>query len=156
MGMGGWSEAFSWVEGHPALVTGLGVASVVTFVGTLLTLPWIVARMPEDYFLPTAHRPWWTNQHPVLRWTLRVAKNLLGAVFLVAGVAMLVLPGQGILTILIGLGLLEFPGKRALELRLARRRSVKRAIAWLRRRSGRPPLRYPDDEPGNGSPSPDV
>jgi hypothetical protein len=45
---------------------------------------------------------------------------------------------------LVGLGLTSFPGKRRLELWVVQRRSVRRAIAWLRRRAGREPLRYPD------------
>jgi len=75
-----------------------------------------------------------------------VAKNAAGVVFVLAGLAMLVLPGQGILTILIGLTLVNFPGKRSLEKRIVRQEKVCFAINWMRSRAGRPPLKISRDE----------
>jgi len=72
-----------------------------------------------------------------------VVKNVVGWLLVGAGVAMLVLPGQGILTLLVGLTLVNFPGKRDLELWLVRRVPVRRALDWIRRRAGRPPLQLP-------------
>jgi hypothetical protein len=62
------------------------------------------------------------------------------------GVAMLLLPGQGILTILIGLMLIDFPGKRRLERRLVQQPSVWRAINWMRAKAHQPPLEMPTTE----------
>ena len=73
-------------------------------------------------------------------------KNVLGLILLAAGLAMMVLPGQGIITILIALTLLNFPGRRKLELRIIRQRHVRNAVDWIRRRAGSPPLVIP--EPG--------
>jgi hypothetical protein len=70
-----------------------------------------------------------------------VLKNLLGLVFLLGGAAMLFLPGQGLLTMFIGVLLLEGPGKRRFELWLVRKPAVLGALNWLRRRSGAPPLK---------------
>ena len=53
------------------------------------------------------------------------------------------LPGQGILTLLVALMLLDFPGKRRLELWLVRRRGLVRGIDWIRERGGRDALRLP-------------
>jgi hypothetical protein len=117
--------------------------SVVTLVGTVVLVPVVVARMPSDYFVRRAPGAW-RRRHPVLGRALWAGRTLLGVVFISAGIAMLVLPGQGILTILIGLMLLEFPGKRELELRLIRRPHVLRAVNWIRARAGRPPLLLPD------------
>ena len=74
-------------------------------------------------------------------------KNLGGYALVGAGVAMLVLPGQGLLTILIGLGLIDFPGKREFERWIVCRRPVGRALNWMRRRAHRPPLVLPDCRP---------
>jgi hypothetical protein len=52
-------------------------------------------------------------------------------------------PGQGLLTIAVGLILLDFPGKFRLERWLATRRSVWRSLNWLRRRAGSKPLQMP-------------
>ena len=67
-------------------------------------------------------------------------RNALGAVLLAAGIAMLVLPGQGLLTILLGLMLVDFPGKRRAERALVARPNVFEALNWLRAKAGRPPL----------------
>ncbi len=80
------------------------------------------------------------DHHPVLRLVGHVVKNLVGVVFLLAGFAMLFLPGQGILTMLIGLSLLDFPGKRRLEGKLIGQPSVLRAINSMREKFGKPPL----------------
>ncbi|REJ76825.1 MAG: hypothetical protein DWQ29_15470 [Planctomycetota bacterium] len=84
--------------------------------------------------------------HPVLRWTVRVLKNLLGVFLVLAGLAMSVpaVPGQGLLTILIGITLLDLPGKRKMELAIVRRKRVLRAINWIRAKAGRAALEIPD------------
>ena len=66
---------------------------------------------------------------------------MLGAIFIVAGIAMIFLPGQGAITILIGITLTDFPGKYRLERWLVTRRPILRSINWLRERRGHPPLR---------------
>jgi hypothetical protein len=72
-----------------------------------------------------------------------IAKSTLGAILVIAGVLMLVAPGQGLLTIAAGLMLLEFPGKYRLERWLATRRQVWSSMNWLRRRAGREQLSRP-------------
>ena len=69
-----------------------------------------------------------------------VLKNALGLLLLACGIVMLVIPGQGLLTMLIGLMLMDFPGKRRLEARLVAVPSVRRSINWLRERAHRAPL----------------
>ncbi len=131
----------------------MGTFSIVTFAGSLIVIPTLLARLPSDFFLRTAPRPGtWRARHPVWRWAGRVGKNLLGGVLVLCGVAMLVLPGQGIITILIGLGLLDIPGKRALELALLRRPVVSRVVNWIRAKAHRPPLRLPPAHDGRPSP----
>lgn len=78
----------------------------------------------------------------VLTGIVFVARNVLGWVFVLAGVAMLVLPGQGLLSILAGLVLVNFPGKQRLERRLLSSHVVQEAVNWLRRRAGRPPFEF--------------
>ncbi|MCA9291528.1 MAG: hypothetical protein KDA25_10390 [Phycisphaerales bacterium] len=130
-----------WIRQHETLLWIAGLASLVVFVGSLLSMPFLASRIPVDYF---AHdvRPAgrFAHRHPVIRIALRIGKNLLGGAFMIAGAAMLVLPGQGVLTLVIGFLLLDFPGKYRLEKRLVRLRAVRRPIDWFRRRAGREPL----------------
>ncbi len=125
----------------------LAGVSIITFVATLLIVPWLIIRLPSDYFVrdqrpPTVLR----KRHPAIRITLLVVKNLLGGVLLLGGLAMLVTPGQGVLSILIGLSLLDFPGKFWLERKIVCRRPVHRTIDWIRRKAGREPMILPGGE----------
>ena len=124
----------------PQLLISLAVSSIFMFVGTLIAIPIILVRLPADYFDVRIPRPWMENHHPVLRVAGHLVKNLVGIVFLLAGLAMLVLPGQGILTILIGLSLVEFPGKRRLEAKLVGQATVLSTINKMRAKFNKPPL----------------
>lgn len=129
---------WQWIQANEALLGWLFVLSIGSLVLTVLLLPVLVARLPADYF--TASRAELRQERSVSGWVLRIGKNLLGLVFLFAGIAMLVLPGQGLLTILIGLLLLDFPGKRALERRLVRRPGIRSFLDRMREKRGKPPL----------------
>ncbi len=147
MTMNAFLEAVpSWIRGHTNLVWGLSITSLVTFVATLAAVPLLLTWMPADYFLhPPREQPsGWNARHPVWRVAAKTIKNLFGAVLVAAGLAMLVLPGQGLLTMFVGMTLLDLPGKRRLEVAMLRRRQVHRAIDWLRRRRNRPPLQLPE------------
>ncbi len=118
----------------------LTALSIVCFVGTLLAIPFILVRLPPHYFDERHPRRWMEHHHPVLRLTGLAVKNVVGIVFVLAGFAMLFLPGQGILTMLIGLSLMDFPGKRRLERMIIGQPDILRTINRLRARFGRPPL----------------
>ncbi len=134
-----------WIQSHTTLIGWWVLAlSTVMFVGGLVLMPVLIIRMSADYFLhPEPPTESWRSRHPALRISTRVIKNVLGVVLLLAGLAMLVLPGQGIITILVAISLLNFPGKRSLELRIVRRGPVLLAINWIRTRARRPPLVLP-------------
>jgi hypothetical protein len=130
----------------PQLLIWLAASSIVMFVGTLVAIPIILVRLPADYFDVRIPRPWMENHHPVLRVAGHLLKNVVGIVFLLAGLAMLLLPGQGILTILIGLSLVEFPGKRRLEAKLVGQSTVLSTINKMRAKFDKPPLIIAPDE----------
>lgn len=71
-------------------------------------------------------------------------KNLLGLIFIIAGLAMLLLSGQGFITILIGIMMLNFPGKFTLEQRIVQQPIVLRAINWIRAKTDQPELQVPE------------
>jgi hypothetical protein len=127
-----------------AILWWFGILSVVTFVGTLIVIPVLVIRIPADYFM---YEERWRlpKQRPqvTLRLLGLIGKNLLGVIFIVAGLIMLLLPGQGIITILIGIMLMNFPGKRAFERRLVQQSAVLRTLNWIRAKTDQPPLVVP-------------
>ena len=133
-----------WVRAHDTVLWWLVISSVITFVGTLILVPILIVRIPDDYFLAKRRRvSHWRRLHPVPGIALLVMKNVCGIVFIVAGIAMLILPGQGFLTILIGVMLVNFPGKYRIERRFIRVRPVARSINWMRSKASQPPLRMP-------------
>ena len=123
----------------PAVLAGLSAFSLLLCLASIVVVSWSVCRLPVDYLVTS--QPW----PRVQGWALarRVARNLLALVVLLVGVLLLVLPGQGLLTILAGCLLLDAPHKRRLELRWMQKPRVLSAINRLRRRGGRPPLLTP-------------
>jgi putative transmembrane protein PGPGW len=121
------------------LVT-LTVLSVVFFIGSLIAIPYILVRLPADYFDIRIPRPWMEDHHPILRVMGHIVKNAVGAIFLFAGFLMLFLPGQGVLTMVIGVSMLDFPGKRKVEATLIGQPTVLGVINSMREKFGKPPL----------------
>jgi hypothetical protein len=137
------NEFVAWIERHDVLVWWFAIGSAVIAVGMLFTTPWLVSVIPDDYFATKERPPIATrSEHPALRWALRIGKNILGLVLIVIGLllSLPLIPGQGTIMALGGLLLLEFPGKRRLEMWIIRRQRLLRAINWFRARRGRPPL----------------
>ncbi len=124
----------------------LFVLSVAGFVASLIVIPFVLVRLPPQYFDVRYPRTWMKEHHPVLRWVGLILKNVVGVVFFLAGVAMLFLPGQGLLTMLIGLSLVDFPGKRRLESKLIGQAKVLKTINALRHKFGQPPLTVASDK----------
>ena len=112
---------------------------LVTFSISLAIVSFIMVNIPCDYFRKDRPRELWADRHPVVRFLGIFVKNLLGVVLVVMGILLSIpgVPGQGILTILLGIMLLDFPGKRDLEHRLVSRPRVFNTINNLRRRFGR-------------------
>lgn len=129
------------IESLESLLIGLGITSVILFLGSVVLIPLIIAYLPKDYFTRTI-KPF--NQLNPLHMVGRVAKNLIGTLFLLSGSIMLFIPGQGILTILLGLSLIDFPGKRYLETRILNSPKAKLLIEWCRSKSGHEPLIIPE------------
>jgi len=115
---------------------------LVTFAVSLGIVAWIIVRIPADYFQKDRPRELWSERHPAVRYLGVLGKNLLGVLLVSLGILMSIpgVPGQGILTILLGIMLLDFPGKRSLEYKLVSRPQLLKTINKLRRRFGQPGL----------------
>jgi len=116
---------------------------VVSFVGSLAAVTFVLIKLPPTYFHEHHPRAFlWAERHPLLRWSALAGKNLLGLLLIVIGLFLSIpgVPGQGFLTILIGVMLLNFPMKHRFERKLVNRPSVLQAINGLRGRFGKPPL----------------
>ena len=135
-----------WFSDHQALLWWVSAASVALLLVSPVVAIWFVSRLPRNYFIQQHRRPlgsW--DGYPAIRMALLVGKSILGAVLVLVGLIMLVAPGQGLLTIVVGLMLLEFPGKFRAERWLATRRGVWRSLNWLRKKAGKSQLQSPRD-----------
>jgi hypothetical protein len=113
---------------------------VVMCVVSLAVVTFFVVRIPADYFSNERRRPVSSARARV---AVAVLKNLVGGALVLVGVVLSFpgIPGQGILTILVGLMLTDLPGVRRLERALAKKRSVHRALDAIRAKFGRDPLK---------------
>lgn len=135
-------QIFEWLARHPERLAWTGGISVIMFLGTLAAVPLVLLVLPSDYLTgrPPPRSAGWPAPW---RWVYRTGKNVVGGVLVLAGLAMLVLPGQGLLTLVVGLVLTDVPGKRRVIRRVLTRERVLVRVNRLRRRFDRPPLEAP-------------
>lgn len=133
------TQLLNFLTEHAGLLVTFSILSAVL---TLALVPILILRIPADYFSHQRrlHIP---RRHPLFNIFIKVAKNLLGAVFLLVGFVLLFLPGQGLLLIFVGLLIMNYPGKYVLERWLIQRRGVLPALNALRVRRGKPALLPP-------------
>ena len=137
--MGEWLSDIWGALTVSRIVFGVGLF-VVSFVLSLIIVAIVMVKIPANYFSSHYQRDFLPNSSWLTRWGAVIFKNLLGLLLVIAGIIMLVGPGQGILTILIGLILMDIPGKRPLEARLIKRPAVLSAVNAFRARYDKPPL----------------
>lgn len=135
--------AVEFLQQYSLVLELLGILSLLTFVGSLFAIPWIIGKLPPDYFI--LHRRLVEarhERHPVLAKIIFVARNIIGILFLAAGMAMLVLPGQGIITMLIGISFMDFPRKHNIVDNLIHRPRIMKLLNWLRRKGKKTPFQF--------------
>lgn len=119
----------------------LTLISIVTFAISIICIPLLVARLPRDYFKRAPQRSATTQRRVTSGYLLLlIVRNIAGLALLLAGIAMLFLPGQGIITMIIGLVIMQVPFKRKLIYRMTRPLSVRHGLDWLRTRMKREPF----------------
>jgi len=133
-----------WLKANDEIFAALGLLSVGLFLISLIVFPLIIIFLPHDYFVRSEAS--FASLDP-LRMLLRLLKNALGVFLFVAGLLMLFLPGQGLLAILLGISLINFPGKRRLEMRLLNIGRIRSSVAWIRHKADREPIILPEDLP---------
>nr|ALS88964.1 membrane transport protein [uncultured bacterium] len=115
---------------------------LASFLLNLAIVSFILVKLPADYFAKSRKTKFWAGPNPALHAAKMIGKNLLGIVLVVLGIVLSLpgVPGQGLLTILLGVMLLDFPGKHRLEQKLLSKPSIVKTINRLRGRFDKPPL----------------
>ena len=138
LGITDWLPELTWRN------VGLGALMVVvTFVVATGIVSFVVVKLPATYFHPEHDRDVLKDKHPAIRWAGIIGKNLAGIALIVLGVLMSLpgIPGPGLVTILFGVMLVDFPGRRELEHKIVSRPSVHKKINNLRKRFGKKPIK---------------
>lgn len=134
----GWSSfELSWTS----VMWGV-LIFIVTFTISIAAVSYVIVRLPPTYFQASHSRAFLVGRHPAMRWSALILKNIFGLFLVLLGMVMSLpgVPGQGVLTILLGLMIMDFPGKRRLEHKLVSRPKVLKAINRLRAKFDRPPI----------------
>lgn len=139
-----------WAESNREILMWVAIASAVFFVASLVVVGVVIVRLPPDHFAKErgehsgdgdgTKEGGWKEERPSLALALRIGRNIVGWLLILSGIAMLVLPGQGLLVLLIGVMLADFPGKHRLERWIISRGKVLKTINWFRGKFQRPPL----------------
>ncbi len=119
------------------IAVGIFLASMIVSIVIVVVM---AVKIPANYFSSHYHADFLPDSSWLTRWSATILKNVAGAILVAAGVVMLIGPGQGILTILVGLILMDIPGKRPLEARIIKRPTVLAAVNKLRSKYNKPPL----------------
>lgn len=130
-------ENLTWAQ------IGLGVGLfLLSFVLSLAAIVFVMIKIPANYFSSHYEQDFLPNTHWTVKWGVVILKNLLGVFLIALGILLSLpgVPGQGLLTILLGLIMLDIPGKRPLEARIIQRPAIQSAINKLRARYDKPPL----------------
>ncbi len=143
----GWSS-FGWTVG----------VFLLTFTISLAVVGALIVLLPARFFLDSHDRQLWVDRHPAVRWLGVFAKNLLGVLLILVGLGLSLpgIPGQGLLTILMGVILLDFPGKRRLERTIVGRPRVSKTVNRLRLWFHRPAFVLHEDQNQEGEPQASV
>ena len=121
----------------------LGVALfVVSLTVSFAAIGLVMVKVPPNYFSTHYQRDFLPNSPWLVRWGAVIAKNIAGVFLILLGIVLSLpgVPGQGFLTILLGLIFLDIPGKRPFEAKIIQRPTVLAAINKLRLKYGKPPL----------------
>lgn len=134
----------AWISNNHAMMWWMGAIGLLTMLISAIAIPFVVARIPADYLVnDQVGRVRSESTNPLRRIGLLILKNLFGWLLILAGIVMLIAPGQGLLTIFVGLTLINFPGKRRFLRALLRRPSIYRVANWIRAKCHVAPMQLP-------------
>ena len=130
-----------FIHSHETLLLWLVIASIIGFIGSLIVIPWILIQIPSDYFShEKRQKHQWGSYPPIIRLVLLLIKNIIGIIFIISGIIMLFIPGQGIITIIIGIILMDFLGKYKIERWIIYHPAILKYINKLRAKAKQSPI----------------
>ena len=127
------------IDDYKSIIFWLSLLSFLIFIFSLVTIKWLVALIPSDYFVSKKDTKF-KSEYPFIWLISMIIKNIIGYVLIIGGILMLLLPGQGLFTIFIGLMMSNYPGKYYIEKKFIAIPSILKTINWLRKQSNKEPI----------------
>lgn len=128
-----------WTEQHAGAMLFIVVISFVALLATIWGTPYLLARMPDNYFLLTPEH----TQRTPRKLLISSIRTLLGLMLIIFGILMIFTPGPGLVALVLGLCVSDFPGKHRILQRLICQPNVFKALNWLRAKADKPPFLRP-------------
>ena len=115
---------------------------LASFFINLGIVSFILVKLPADHFSKSRKTKFWAGPRPAIHAVKVIGKNIGGLLLVALGIVLSLpgVPGQGLLTVLLGIMLLDFPGRHRLEQKLLSKPSIVNTINRLRKRFDKPPL----------------
>lgn len=126
----------AFFDTHEAFFFWSTLIGLVGLMGSLIVVPWILIKLPPDYFFAEKRKKCpWGHCPPMIRSLLLIIKNILGAMLILSGIIMLFIPGQGMLTMMAGIVLMDFPYKYKIMRKIIKNSKILRFINKLRKKA---------------------
>lgn len=129
----------TWAVQHTGLIVVVGIISFALLAATLLATPWVLARLPHDYF---SAKPV-SGPQSVRSSVICVIRTIVGLLMILLGFAVIFTPGPGLVLLVLGLAMCDFPGKHNLLIKLVSQPIVLSTLNWIREKSNKPPFVVP-------------
>jgi len=133
---------------HRWLLAGISLVSILLLASTVLATPWLLSRLPSDYFVQDSKK---NHVSGIRQWLWHALLNILGLLVSLLGITMMFTPGPGLVVLLAGLSLMRLPAKDRLIRAIAAKKGIFESMNRLRQHRSHPPFLHPDtrkkDEP---------
>lgn len=134
-------QLLSWLSEYTLFFSAVAGVYIVLMIVSLAATPWFVASLPIDYLLPKIRHSKPMGLQGAL---IQIFRNIVGLFCVILGIILMFTPGPGLIVLLVGISLAEFPGKHRLLISIAIQPNVFKSLNWMRTRGGKPPFDYPD------------
>ena len=135
------NNLLEYTNTYKSFIFWISLVSLTIFIISILSIRWLVLLIPENYFKEKKNSI--LKEKYFFYWVaFKFIKNSLGYLLIIGGILMLVLPGQGILTIFVGMILSDYPGKYHIEKKIIQSSIILRTINSIRKKSGKKPLKF--------------
>ena len=133
-----------WIKTHPLFVISITIFSLILLAFSIFMIPVLIVNLPSDYFKKQKKQMWPGVIQSALYVIYLILKNLVGVVLILLGLIMLAIPRPGLITLLIGLVIIDFPGERKLLVFILRKTNAIKVMNWLRQKNNKPPFELPE------------